>query len=153
MTIEIKNTLSSDEVNYIRKLVGFRQLHPEQLQNSIKGSSLIVSAYYNKEIIGMARLIWDGGSVAVIVDILVIPDYQLKGIEKELITHILEFLKNQLKPGFGIQVDIRAWGNQEKIFEERGFQESVVKRRGMPMHICLTQQIELTDEMFRQCGF
>jgi GNAT superfamily N-acetyltransferase len=100
----------------------------------------------------MARLIWDGGSVAIIVDILVIPDYQLKGIEKELISHIFEFLKNQLKPGFGIQVDIRAWGNQEEIFEEIGFQESIVKRRGKPMHICLTKQIELTDKMFKQCG-
>ncbi len=153
MTIEIRKTISPEEVNYIRKLVGFRQIHPEQIQNSIKGSSLIVSAYSNKDIVGMARLIWDGGSVAVIVDILVIPDYQLKGIEKDLIAHILEFLKGQLKPGFGIQVDIRAWGNQEKIFEEIGFQESVVKRRGTPMHICLTKQIDLTDEMFKQCGF
>ncbi|MBI9011011.1 MAG: hypothetical protein JEZ08_02175 [Clostridiales bacterium] len=153
MDVYIKNTISSDEVNYIRASVGFRQIHPEQVQNSLNGSSLLVSEYHEDEIVGMSRLIWDGGSVALIVDLLVIPKYQMKDIEEKMITHIFDFLRKKLKPGFGIQVDIRAWGNQENKFEEIGFQKSLAQRRGIPMHICLTKQIELTDAMFKQCDF
>ncbi len=43
-----------------------------------------------------------------------------------------------------------AWDDQKKIYEGLGFQTSKPQRRGEPMHICLTNQIELTDAMFQQ---
>ena len=105
MNITYKNDISVDEVNAIRKSMGWRQDNPE---------------YHNK------------------------------GIEKELITKMLDFLHERLKPGFGIQVDIRAFDDQESLYESLGFQISTIERRGIPMHICLTNQIELTDKMFKQ---
>jgi hypothetical protein len=80
-------------------------------------------------------------------------EYSNKGVESELITHILNFLRDKLRPGFGIQVDIRAFGEQESLYEKLGFQISTAERRGVPMHICLTNQIELTDKMFKQMGY
>jgi len=64
-----------------------------------------------------------------------------------MLNRIFVFLKSKLKPGFGIQVDIRAWNNQVEYFESVGFQISTTQKRGVPMHICLTNQIELTDNM------
>lgn len=52
------------------------------------------------------------GTVALIHNILVIPQYQMQGIEIEMITRIFDFLRAKLKPGFGIQVDVRAWNYQ-----------------------------------------
>jgi GNAT superfamily N-acetyltransferase len=153
MDILYKNSITVEEANHIRKSVGFRQNHPEELQNSLNGSNFIVAAYKGDAAIGMARLLWDGGGVAIVLDLLVIPEYVTQGIEQELIAQIFQFLRGKLKPGFGIQVDIRAWGKQEALFESLGFQVSAPKRRGVPMHICLTDQIELTDRMFHQMGF
>ncbi len=148
--ITYTNTITQESANSIRASVGFRKIHPEQLQASLDGSALIVAAYDRSRAIGMARLIWDGGSVALIRDIIVVPDYQMRGVEDELIEQIFAFLNSKLKPGFGIQVDVMAWDNQKKIYEGLGFQPSVPQRRGTPMHICLTNEIELTDAMFRQ---
>lgn len=153
MEIIYTNTITEENVNSIRAAVGFRRIHPEQLQASLDGSAFIIAAYDRNRAVGMARLIWDGGSVALIHDILVVPEYQMQGIEAELITHIFNFLNSKLKPGWGIQVDVRAWGHQEKIFQSLGFQVSTPQQRGIPMHICLTNQIELTDAMFKQCEF
>lgn len=150
MNLVFKNEIKIDEFNAIRKAVGFRQIHPEQVQASIDGSAFIIAAYHNDEAIGMARLIWDTSSVALIHDLIVVPAHQLKGIEKEMITRIFSFLKSRLKPGFGIQIDVRAWNRQESFYEELGFKVSTPDKRGVPMHICLTDQIELTDEMFQQ---
>ena len=153
MEIIYKNTIKAEEVNSIRASVGFRQIHPEQLQASLHGSAFIIAAYDQSRAVGVARLIWDGGSVALIHDVLVVPEYQMQGIEAELIAHILDFLKSKLKPGWGIQVDIRAWDHREKFYESLGFQVSTPQHRGIPMHICLTNQIELTDAMYKQCEF
>lgn len=150
MEITYTNTITQENANFLRASVGFRRIHPEQLQASLDGSALVAAAYGQSGAIGMARLIWDGGSVALIRDIIVVPDYQVQGIEAELVRRLLEFLNSKLKPGFGIQVDVMVWDNQEIVFEELGFQVSTPERRGIPMHICLTNQIELTDMMFQQ---
>lgn len=153
MSITYKNTVSAEEVNLLRASVGFRQILPEQLNAGLNGSALIVSAYDKSQIVGVARLIWDGGIVALITDVLILPEYKMHGIEQELITRLLDFLRSKLKTGFGIQVDVKAWDDQEKFYENLGFQLSTNERRGVPMHICLTEQIELTDAKFKQCEF
>lgn len=148
-----KNTVSAEEVNFLRASVGFRQILPEQIEAGLNGSAFIVSAYDQCRIAGMARLIWDGGMVALITDVLVLPEYKTQGVEQELITRLLDFLRSKLKPGFGIQVDVKAWGHQKELYESLGFQPSTQERRGVPMYICLTEQIELTDAKFKQCEF
>lgn len=83
-----------------------------------------------------------------IPDILVLPEYGSQEIKEKLITQILDFLRSKLKPGFGIQVDIKAWNCREGFYKNLGFQLSTPERRGTPMHICLTDQIELTDAKY-----
>lgn len=153
MDITYKNTITADEVNFLRASVGFRQILPEQINTGLSGSAFITAAYDNERIIGMSRLIWDGGIVALIPNILVLPEYQDQGVEAEMITQIIDFLKSKLKPGFSIQLDVKAWDGQESLCESLGFQVSTREHRGVPMHICLTNQIELTDAKFRQCEF
>lgn len=153
MNITYTNKITADEVNSIRSSVGFRRIHPEQVQSSLDGSAIIVAAYDHGKAIGMSRLIWDGGTVALIKDILIVPEYKAKGIDTEMISEIFNFLRAKLKPGFGIQVDVNVWNNQEQFYESLGFQVSTPQRRGVPMYICLTNQIELTDAIFMQCGF
>lgn len=153
MELTYTNTITVDEVNAIRKSMGWRQNHPEQMQDSLDGSAMIAAAYQGDKAIGMVRLVWDGGEAAVVPNILISPEYQLKGIENELLSRVFNFLHSKLKPGYGIQVDIRVWNNQEPYYESIGFQVSTPQRRGTPMHICLTNQIELTDAMFKQCRF
>ncbi|MDE5992188.1 MAG: GNAT family N-acetyltransferase [Oscillospiraceae bacterium] len=153
MSITYKNTVSAEEVNFLRASVGFRQIPPEQIGAGLDGSALVVSAYDQSRIVGMARLIWDGGMVALITDVLVLPEYKTHGVEQELITRLLDFLRSKLKPGFGIQVDVKVWNDREAFYESLGFQPSTRERRGTPMHICLTDHIELTDAEFKQCAF
>ena len=153
MDITYKNKISVDEVNAIRKSMGWRQDNPEQLQSALDGSTLIIAAFEENKAIGMARLVWDGGGGANIVGPLLAPEYRNQGIENELIAKLLNFLRENLKPRFGIQVDIRAFGYQQSLYENLGFQISTVERRGVPMHIFLTDQIELTDKKFKQMGY
>ena len=153
MNITYKNDISIEAVNALRKSMGWRQEHPEQLQSALDGSTLIVAAYEGNKAIAMARLVWDGGGWASIPGIQIMPEYRNADIEKGLISQILDYLRERLKPGFGIQVDIRAFGDQESLYRDVGFQLSTKGQRGVPMHVCLTNQIELTDKAFKQMGY
>ncbi len=151
MGIAYQNSITPDEVNFLRASIGFRQIDPKQIGAGLKGSSRIVSAYDSTQVVGMARLIWDQGGVALLTDVIVLPRYQNQGIEEEMVSQILAFLESALEPGFGIQVDVRAWSSQEAFYHTLGFQASALERRGLPMQICLTNQIERTDARFGQC--
>ena len=149
MGITYTNQISVEALNGIRKSMGWRQDNPEQLQAALDGSALVVAAYDGDEPVAMVRLIWDGGGGASIPGIQIAPAYRNSGVEKEMISRVLDYVRAQLKPGYGIQVDVRAFGDQESLYEDIGFQISTKERRGVPMHICLTDQMELTDNMFK----
>lgn len=153
MEIRYTNSVNTDEFNYIRASVGFRQFHPEQAKAEIEGSTLMIAAYDKDKIIGMTRLLWSGG-VSASIFVFVIPEYKLNGIEDEMIKIIFNYLQDKLKYGFGIQVDINAFNkNQIELYENLGFKISTAEQRGVPMHICLTNQIEITDKIFKQMEF
>lgn len=68
MKITYTNTITEEDVNFIRAAVGFRRILPEQLKASLEGSAFIIAGYDQNRAVGMARLIWDGGPVALIHD-------------------------------------------------------------------------------------
>ncbi|WP_371682611.1 hypothetical protein [Fusibacter sp. A1] len=47
-----------------------------------------MAVYCNEAVVGMARLIWNGGSIALIVGLLVIPEFRTKGVEKLMLTKL-----------------------------------------------------------------
>ena len=152
MDIVFKDTITADEANAIRKSMGWRQLHPEQAKANLDGNTLLISAYDDDKAIAMAGLRWNGGSFA-IMNVLLNPEYQNQGIEKEFTTRVFEFLRGKLEPGFGIQVDIYVRSGQEEMYEDFGFKLITPENRGIPMQICLTNQVELTDKMFKQMEY
>jgi len=152
MSIIYGNSITVDEVNVIRKSMGWRQMHPGQMQANIDGYSKIVAAYDGDVAVGMAGLIWPGGSFSY-MHVVLNPLYQNKGIEAEFVERVFEFLRPKLMPGYGIQVDIVVQSGKEAVYEGLGFGLSTSDNSGIPMRICLTNQIELTDKMFKQMGF
>jgi GNAT superfamily N-acetyltransferase len=152
MSISYNYSLTADQFNSIRAAVGFRQIHPEEAAAEIKGSNFVVAAHNRENAVGMALLLWNGGGGAHL-SMIVIPEYQKQGIEEEMINRVFDFLRKKLKPGFGIQIDVRAFENQSEIYEQLGFKISTIEQRGIPMHICLTDQIEITDKMFKQMEY
>ena len=152
MNITYKSKITPEEVNAIRKSMGWRQLHPDQLQANINAYTYIISAYAGESPIAMFGLEWNGGSFATMT-IYTNPVYRNKGIEEECIPPMLEFLQSKLKPGYGIQVGIGVESGQEPLYEDMGFAPCTPQNSPIPMRICLTNQVELTDKMFSQMEY
>jgi GNAT superfamily N-acetyltransferase len=65
-----------------------------QLQRAVAASRLVISAWEQDELIGLARVVGDGETIAYVQDILVKETWQNKGIGKELMRRIFEEVKH-----------------------------------------------------------
>jgi len=149
MNITYKNTITAEEVNAIRKSMGWRQFQLEEIQEGLDSDDLIIAAYDEDKAVGVIKS-KNGGMTGPWIN----PEYQFQGIEKELITRVFDFLRPKIKPGRGISIGVSAWNEEQiELYKSLGFQISTPELRGIPMHICLTNQIELTDKMFKQMDF
>jgi|ETNmetMinimDraft_26_1059896.scaffolds.fasta_scaffold212605_1 ribosomal protein S18 acetylase RimI-like enzyme len=62
---------------------------PEKLAAAVAGSSFVVTAVADNQLIGLARCISDDASIAYIQDILVREEYQRQGIGRALVNECL----------------------------------------------------------------
>jgi GNAT superfamily N-acetyltransferase len=63
---------------------------PERLVAAVRGSSHVVTARYGDDLLGLARVVSDGASVAYLQDVLVRPELQREGVGRALVQAALE---------------------------------------------------------------
>ena len=98
--IEYVNNISVDDYTALRAAVGWRAVVPQQTEAGMLNSALIIAAKDGDRIVGMARLVTDGGHSAIIEDVIVIPEYQRQGIGTVMVGRIMEYMKAQLQEGW-----------------------------------------------------
>ncbi|MCY1715245.1 GNAT family N-acetyltransferase [Caproiciproducens galactitolivorans] len=133
MEIEYQNHITVEEYNTLRQSVGWNRIEAEQAQTGLSNSTYQVKAVHGEEVVGMARLISDGGYVVLIADVIVRPDYQGKGVGKGMITRILEKIKGSLKDGQCVFINLMAAEGREPFYRQFGFLERPAKGSGAGM--------------------
>lgn len=63
---------------------------PEQLEAAVRGSSRVVTARYGEQLLGLARVVSDGATIAYLQDVLVRPELQREGVGRQLVQAALE---------------------------------------------------------------
>ena len=94
MNIEIKEykNYNSKEILNLYNAVGWCSYtnKPEMLEHAFNNSLKILCAHDEKKLVGIIRAVGDGYSVLLIQDILVLPEYQRKGIGTKLLNSMLK---------------------------------------------------------------
>ena len=94
MEVEILEKVpSAEEYNEIRESVGWGIYELNVNKNALPNSLYSICAYTNSKLIGMARIIGDNGLVFYIQDVIVIPEYQNKGIGTKLMDKVMEYIE------------------------------------------------------------
>ncbi len=106
------------------KLYGF---NIDELYWAIDNSWYVLSVYHLEKLIGFGRIISDGIHHALLVDIIVHPDYQNKGIGGELVEKLLKHCKR-----FKIR-DIQLFSTEGKaqFYKNYGFEPRPENAPGM----------------------
>ena len=84
---ELKNVDWSEAAELFRRApLGVR--NPDKLRRSCENSFLVCLAYIEDELVGMSRAISDGEYQAAIYDLVILPEYQNKGIGRKIMEEL-----------------------------------------------------------------
>ncbi len=96
--IRLGHDLPLDQLLALYESVGWIEYINEkrgpELQDAIRNSTYVVSAWSDDTLVGLARVLSDDSSIFYLQDILVNPKFQRKGIGKQLMNNCMERFKH-----------------------------------------------------------
>lgn len=138
-----KEFVSVTDYNALREAVKWGKLAVEQAQQGLKGSAYVVGCYDGSQIAGCARIIWDGGYIAYLADVMVMPKYQGMGIGRHMVELAIKFVKAQLKEGWKIKIVLVAAKGKEIFYKKFGFHERPNEKDGAGMDLWVQEMESL----------
>lgn len=137
MMIDYKFELTVEEYQDLRKSVGWSTIEQSQATAGLSNSSYIICAKNGDEVIGMARVVGDGGYIVMIVDVIVKPQYQGMGIGKTLMNKVMEYIQGSISEGQSLFVNLMAAKDKEDFYSKFGFEvrPNDINGAGMTMRI------------------
>ncbi len=122
----------------LHEAVGWGAVPEDQAKITVSNSAFVISA--RKEdgtVLGFSRLLWEGGTTAYVCDVIVSPDYQGRGIGRELVARVMDHMKKNIRPGWRVFVSLVAAPNRERFYEHFGFIRRPNDKQGSGMSLYL----------------
>ena len=120
MDIKFENSITPQEYNELRHKVNWKKIDIIRTEKALQESKYVKKVVLNNNPIAMGRAISDGMYV-LIVDVVVIPEYQNKGIGKMVINELLEEIEKDTKDGDATSITLIAVSGKEGFYEKCGF--------------------------------
>ena len=115
-----ENALCYDDYRRLRESVGWHNYARAQTEYALSRSLYTVVAEDANQVVGMGRLIGDG-LYYLIIDIVVQPDYQQKGIGSKMIDMLVNFVDKETPVGGRSSIQLIAVKGKEPFYEKKGF--------------------------------
>lgn len=133
MDIQYEHTIEVADYLALRASAGWKTMPDHQALAGIKNSTYFVAAKDGNKTVGMARILSDGGCIANILDVVVLPEYQGNGIGRNLLQMLLSYLHEKLNPGEIININLMAAQGKEGFYKKFGFEERPNDHQGAGM--------------------
>jgi ribosomal protein S18 acetylase RimI-like enzyme len=112
----------------LRKEAGLSEMSVEGAAIGLPRSIFAVTLYEENNLIGMGRVIGDGGCFFQVTDIAVKPSHQGRGLGKLIMREIREFLNTVPDKAY---VSLIADGKASKLYAQYGFESVMPRSQGM----------------------
>ena len=122
------NELTAEEFIFLRESAWGPSQTLEQTKLAMDHTLFRVSVFDGKQIVGMARVIGDMGLCYYIKDVVVLSEYQGKGIGRLLIDELLKFINANGVPDTHIWVELCAMPDKIPFYEKFGFSANEAQR-------------------------
>jgi len=121
---------------HIRRESGLTALSPTQGERALAGCWFCLHIAYTPpgsdaapEIVGIGRIIADGGWYFHIADVAVLPTHQRKGLGNVIMASLLQKIADEAEPGY--YVNLFADPPGRKLYQKWGLKESMPEEMGM----------------------
>ena len=113
----------------VRVAAGLQDRTPEAATAGLAGTWFGVSIFCEDEIVGIGRVIGDGGCFFQVVDIAVLPAHQGKGLGKRIMGALMEHLEEHAPSS--AYVSLIADGEARRLYQQFGFIPTAPQSMGM----------------------
>jgi ribosomal protein S18 acetylase RimI-like enzyme len=122
---------TAEEYNRLRKAVGWGTCQEDVIDKALPNTLYGVCAYQADELVGMARIIGDGGLVFYIQDVIVHPDYQRQGIGTQMMDQVMAYLRAHASQN--TIIGLMSAKGKEPFYEKYGFTNRPTDKLGSGM--------------------
>ena len=123
----IEKVASVDDFVRLRKVAGLTPRPSKAAKKGLPNSLYGVTVKLGKEVVGMGRVVGDGGLNFEIVDIAVEPEHQGKGIGRLIMESIMVYIETEAPKGAYITL----MADVPELYAKFGFKQSRPKTEGM----------------------
>ena len=137
--IRYVDQITPEEYMELRRKVGWMEFPLEEARKCVENAYMVICVRNEDEkAIGVVRLLWDGGYVAFLSDVIVDPDYQGQGIGRSLVEAVINRIKKDMKPGYKVKLNLNSAKGKEPFYEKFGFKKRPNEDAGAGMDQWLT---------------
>lgn len=132
-----ENALTAKDFAYIRKSIGWAEKLEIQIEKALKNGLYSISVYDGKNVIGMGRLVGDGAMYWYVQDVVVLTEYQGKGIGREIMKRLISYITSSSQSNTSITVGLMAAKGKAGFYTKLGFRSRPNEKEdpGMIMNI------------------
>ena len=127
--ILVEHSPTVEEYQKLREAIEWGNVNHEATEIGLNNSLFSVCVIFKNEVIGCGRVIGDGGIYFYIQDIIVLPEFQGKGIGKRIMNAVMNYLKEHAH--FNAFIGLMAAKGVSKFYKKYGFTERSADRPGM----------------------
>ena len=118
----VDNILQAEDFIRLRIQTGFAEIPVDHARKALQNGLINVSAIYNGELVGMGRLVGDGAMYWYLQEIIILPQFQRKGIGTMIVNHLVDYVRaNSITGKFTTIGGVSAKG-KEPFYEKMGFE-------------------------------
>lgn len=122
-----------EEYLTLRVAAGLSAMSPEGAREGLKASWCSACVRVGDELIGMGRVVGDGGLFLFVVDIAVAPAWQRRGLGRRIMQALMEQVHARAHPR--TMVGLIADGTANRLYEQFGFKLVAPAAHGMLLRI------------------
>ena len=121
----VENQLKAEDFIRLKVATGFRDRPIEQVERALAKDLFNIVATVNNEVIGMGRLVGDGEMYWYLQEIIVLPEFQGKGIGTSIVNYLLNYIFVHTEPGTFTSIGLTAAQGKDSFYERFGFSKSL----------------------------
>ena len=118
----IDNILQAEDFIRLRIQAGFVEIPVEHARKALRNGLMNVSAIYNGELVGMGRLVGDGAMYWYLQEIIILPQFQRKGIGTMIVNHLVDYARENSTTGKFTTIGGVSAKGKDPFYEKIGFE-------------------------------
>ena len=135
MSYIVKTNIEPKDFIDIRNNLNWNSLPYDLVKKAIAGSMINVSVFEHEKCVGVGRIVGDKALKGMLTDIMVIKEYQNKGVGKLIVTSLISELEKQIKDGESFQLEASPTANNRNFYIKCGLKYKPENQDGVYLWI------------------